>query len=212
MLASAHVFVYGYTCSHLTESTKVNLVNGLLRREHLNGSPYHCMFPVQTALLAKPLLPHHGPLPFGNKLTVKSLPLFMCANSHEYYVCLNWQGPPPPLKWSWKRKLTFSFTSIIAGVKWSTLLWSDICFEADDKSNSSPRIFEICIFAVAVSHASAVGDIFKDLSLMNHPEEIPNFVDFSRLSLCRWSGNGGINKKGKKESVGACWRRLITVN
>lgn len=29
----------------------------------------------------------------------------------------------------------------MAGVKWSMLLWSDIGSEADDKSNSSPRIF-----------------------------------------------------------------------
>lgn len=75
-------------CLHLTKSVKVNLVHGLLRRQHLNGSPHHCascLFLVQTALLAKPLLPHHGPLPFGNMLTVKSLPLLVCAKSHEYY-------------------------------------------------------------------------------------------------------------------------------
>lgn len=74
----------------------------------------------------------------------------------------------------------------MAGVKWSMLLWSDICSEADDKSNSSPRIFcEICIFAAAISHASAVVDIFKDLWLRNQTGEIPNCVDFSRLSQCR---------------------------
>lgn len=81
-------------CLHLTESAKVNLVHGLLRREHLDGSPYHCascLFLLQTALLAKPLLPHHGPLPFGNTLTVKSSPLLLCANS------LNWQRFFPPL-------------------------------------------------------------------------------------------------------------------
>lgn len=174
-------------CLHFTESAKVNLVHGLLRREHLNVSPYHCascLFLVQTALLAKPLLPHHGPLPFGNTLTVKSLPLLVCAKSHEYYLYLNWHGFFP-LKWSWKRELTFSFISIIAGVKWSMLLWSDSHIEADNKSNSSPRIFEISIFVVAISLASAAGDIFKDLWLINHAEEILNFVDFSRLSLCR---------------------------
>lgn len=48
-----------------------------------------------------------------------------------------------------------------------------------------PGFFEISIFVAAVSHSSAVGDIFKDLWLMNHIEEIPNFVDFFRLSLSR---------------------------
>lgn len=70
-----------------TESAKVNLVRGLLTGERLNGSPCHCascLFLVQTALLAKPLLPHHGPLTFGNTLTVKSLPLLVRANSHEH--------------------------------------------------------------------------------------------------------------------------------
>ena len=55
--------------------------------KHLNGSPYHCascLFLLQTALLVKPLLPHHGPLPFDNTLTVKSLTLLVCVNSHEH--------------------------------------------------------------------------------------------------------------------------------
>ncbi len=80
------VFEFVYSCAslHFTESAKVKLVHGLLRRAHLNGSPYHCascLFLVQTALLAKPLLPHHGHLPFGNTLTVKSLPLLVCPKS-----------------------------------------------------------------------------------------------------------------------------------
>ena len=108
----AHVSVYyGITFFFffLTESAKVNLVRGLLTGERLNGSPCHCascLFLVQTALLAKPLLPHHGPLPFGNTLTVKSSPLLACANSHEHHageVVLFFFFPPlSPSKWSWK--------------------------------------------------------------------------------------------------------------
>lgn len=52
--------------SFIFSRTKVNLVNGVLWREKDRApppaSPASCLFPVQTALLAKPLLPHHDPL------------------------------------------------------------------------------------------------------------------------------------------------------
>lgn len=124
------IIIFFFLLFFFTESAKVNLVRGLLTGERLNGSPCHCascLFLVQTALLAKPLLPHHGPLTFGNTLTVKSLPLLVRANSHEhpmarllgffFFVFF----PSLPLNGLWKWELTFSSASIITGVKWSML-------------------------------------------------------------------------------------------